>query len=309
MFTKFKALSNFNNFNAFQKFSTKGIRNNFNNKGSGKGSGLLSESRSGSYYLKLGVLGLASGGLIYLTHQAGVNREEKLKSILYSGQTVSKEVTRNRVKNTLAYFSAGLCMTSLLTMAMTKSPRVMNLSFKLSQRPFMCFGLSLASLIVPMIGMKLPNKKENFNIKHFSWIAFNTAISFSICPLIYFTGFSMAAEAALLTAGAVGGLGYIAYISKNDAFLGLNGFLSAGVGVMMAASLGSLFFNSPILHNIWLYGGLALFMAYVLYDVNKIKIKAERADSYDPLSESVSIYMDTINIFVRILMILNDRKK
>ena len=305
MFTKFKAFSNFNNFNAFHKFSTKGIKNNLNNKGSG----LFTGSASGSYYLKLGVLGLASGGLIYLSHQAGVNRDEKLKSILYSGQTVSTEVTRNRVKNTLSYFSAGLCMTSLMTMAMTKSQRIMNFSFKLSQRPFICFGLSLASLIVPMIGMRLPNNKDNFNIKHFSWIAFNAAISFTICPLIYFTGFSMAAEAALLTAGAVGGLGYIAYISKNDAFLGLNGFLSAGLGVMMAASLRSLFFNSPILHNIWLYGGLALFMAYILYDVNKIKIKAERAISYDPLAESISVYMDTINIFIRILMILNDRKK
>ena len=298
MFSKFKSLTNFN---SFQKFSTKGIRNNLNNKETSTGSGFS--------YLKLGVFGVATGGLIYLTHQAGTRRDDALKSYLYSGQTVSSEITTNRVKNTLAYFAGGLCMTSFLTLSMTKSPKVMNVAFKLAQRPVMCLVLSLASLIVPMVGMYMPNTKENFTIKHASWLLFNTAISFSICPLIYVTGFKMASEAALLTGGAVGGLGYVAYMSKNDSFLGLNGFLSAGMGVMMAASIGSMLFNSPVLHNIWLYGGLALFVAYILYDVNQIKIKAERAVAFDPLKESVSVYMDTINIFIRILMILNDRKK
>jgi len=299
MFSKIKSFANFNNLNSFQKFTTRGFRNNLNKKFT---------DGSGFSYLNLGVFGLASGGLIYLTYQAGVKSDEKLKSIISSGQVASKDITRSRIQNTLAYFSAGLTMTSILTMHMTKSPKVMNIALKLSQRPFMCFFLSLASLMIPMIGMTLPNTKENFNIKHISWLSFNGAISFIICPLIYFTGFSMAAEAALLTAGAVGGLGYIAYVSKNDAFLGMGGILSAGAGVMLAASFGSMFLNLPILNNIWLYGGLALFMAYILYDVNKIKVEAERALTFDPLKESIHIYLDFINIFVRILMILKDRK-
>ena len=299
MFSKLKSLTNFNKLNSFQKFATKGCKNNLNSSTTG----------TGFSYLKLGLFGAGATGLIALTYQAGANRDEQLKSYLYSGQTVSAQVTTERVKNTMAYFAGGLCMTSFLTLSMTKSPKVMGVAMKLAQRPIMCFALSLASFIVPLIGMSLPNTKENFAAKHVCWLLFNGAISFSICPLIYMTGFAMASEAALLTGGAVGGLGYVAYMSKNDAFLGLNGFLSAGMGVMVAASLGSMLFNSPIMHNIWLYGGLALFMAYVLYDVNKIKIKAERAVAFDPLRESVSIYMDTINIFVRILMILQNRKQ
>ena len=67
-----------------------------------------------------------------------------------------------------------------------------------------------------------------------------------------------------------------------------------------AYSIGTMFFPEPsALVNVVMYGGLGL-SAIVLYDTQKLHYKAEHAAVYSPY-ESYSLYLDTINIFVRLL--------
>jgi FtsH-binding integral membrane protein len=71
---------------------------------------------------------------------------------------------------------------------------------------------------------------------------------------------------------------------------------------MLGVSLLSMFYpGSPALYNIYLYGGLALFSAFVLYDTQKIIYRAKTDYKYDPINQSLSVYMDAINIFVRMV--------
>ncbi len=303
MFSKLKAFSSYNNLNTFNKFVSKGLRNNLNKK-------IITDSASSSAssYLKYALLGLGIGGLGYLGYQAGTIRDERLKTMLSSANKAHDSIVIQRTKDTLTYFGAGLGLTSILTYGMMRSPTFMNFYGRIASKPIMLLMLTIPTMLLSFYGMSKPATPENMLVKHASWFAFNTLMSFSIAPLVYMAGTQLAAQASLMTAGAVGGLAYVACMSKNDAFLGLNGFLAAGSGVMLACSVASFFTNSALVHNIWLYGGLALFLAYVLYDVNQIRIKAERASVFDPLRESIHIYMDTINIFIRILMILNNKK-
>jgi len=305
MISKIKGFTNVNNFQNFNKYSSRGIRNNFNKKfNSGLGNGTTTAS-----YLKYGLFGLGTAGLVYVTYQAGLSRDEYLKSALYSGSLVHQNIVIQRTKDTLSFFCAGLGLTSLLTYSMMRSPTFLTLYAKVSMRPFMYLFLTIPTMILTVYGINKPALPQNTAIKHISWFAFNSIMSFTIAPFVYMAGAQLAAQASLITAGAVGGLAYVAYVSKNDAFLGMNGFLAAGSGVMLSCAIASFFTNSALINNIWLYGGLALFLAYVLYDVNQIKIKAERTAYFDPMSESIHIYMDTINIFVRILMILDNKRR
>jgi FtsH-binding integral membrane protein len=300
MFSKFKSFSKYSTLQNFNKILSKNINNQnpLNN----------TSSSARSSYLKYILLGLGIGGLSYVSYQGGLARDEHLRNALYNGSRVNQRIVIQRTKDTLAYFGAGLTLTSLLTMGMMRSPFFMNMYAKMSMRPYMLLFLTLPSMMICIYGMKKPAIPQNTAVKHISWFAFNSIMSFTIAPLVLMSGPQLAMQACLLTAGAVGGLAYTAYLSKNDAFLGLNGFLAAGSGVMMACAIASFFTNSALINNIWLYGGLGLFLAYVLYDVNQIKIKAERLPYFDPMGESIHIYMDTINIFVRILMILNNKK-
>ena len=86
-------------------------------------------------------------------------------------------------------------------------------------------------------------------------------------------------------------------------------------GIVFCASIGSAFLPPTTamgagLYSVAMYGGLILFGAFLLYDTQKIINKAERhpvgwgAQPFDPVNASMSIYMDTINIFIRIAQLL-----
>ena len=94
----------------------------------------------------------------------------------------------------------------------------------------------------------------------------------------------------------------------------MGGPLAMGLGVVFAASLGSAFLPATTalgasLYSISLYGGLLLFGGFLLYDTQKIVYRAETHPQYgvrkfDPINASMGIYLDTINIFIRIAQIL-----
>jgi growth hormone-inducible transmembrane protein len=70
-----------------------------------------------------------------------------------------------------------------------------------------------------------------------------------------------------------------------------------------------MFWPSQALFNIWLYGGLLLFSAFTLYDVQKIIHNAKSKASWDPVNESLGIYLDAIILFERFLIIFMNNKK
>jgi growth hormone-inducible transmembrane protein len=80
-------------------------------------------------------------------------------------------------------------------------------------------------------------------------------------------------------------------------------------GCMLGVSLLGMMTGSKALYNIWLYGGLAMAGVYTLYDTQKIIYNAKNQLSYDPINNSLEIYMDSIMFFIRFLILMNDRKK
>ena len=77
---------------------------------------------------------------------------------------------------------------------------------------------------------------------------------------------------------------------------------------MLGIGLINIFYPTPALWNIWLYGGLALFSAMVLFDTQKIIFNAKMQPYFDPINEGLGIYLDSILIFQRFLLIFMNRK-
>lgn len=96
------------------------------------------------------------------------------------------------------------------------------------------------------------------------------------------------------TAGVIGGLSTVAVCAPNDRFLYMGGPLAIGLGVVFAASLGSMFLPATTalgagLYSMSLYGGLLLFSAFLLYDTQRIVHKAENhpphaMQKFDPVN-------------------------
>ena len=95
-------------------------------------------------------------------------------------------------------------------------------------------------------------------------------------------------------------------------------FLVAGLVAVCLASIGSVALPTTairtlsVLENISLYGGLAVFSGFVLWDTQKIIKKAESVHSsrqLSPINDALGIYLDFINLFIRILAIMDSRRR
>ena len=157
----------------------------------------------------------------------------------------------------MGYFAGACSLTGAMMYGMRNSARALNMN------PWLLFALSLGT----MIGTQRVDYEKNWALKNMMYAGFVGTMSASLVPLIHIYSMPIIYDALIATSMTMGSLGVVAYNAPSEQFLNWGGPLSLGLGGLMGASLLSIVYpGSPALTNIWLYGGLALFSAYVLYD-------------------------------------------
>ena len=157
----------------------------------------------------------------------------------------------------------------------------------------------------------MTNYHQSPALKHGLWFSFLTATALGMVPLINMASMPIIYDALFATGFTMGGLGLVAYNAPSEQFLKWGGALGMGMAGMIGISFMQMFFPSPALFNFWLYGGLVLFSAFVLYDVQKLIHSAKSKPYFDPINESLGLYLDAIILFKHFLMIFmnnNSRK-
>jgi len=216
----------------------------------------------------------------------------------FGGAAYAKRV-RSRIMNTYGHLAAGLGMTAGFAVAAFRgglAHRMMNMNPMLLMGGTMmgCIGLSMMTQSTPY---------DN-PMKYVWWTGFNAFIGLSLVPMGMLGG-ALVSQAAVYTAMIVGSLSLVAAASPSDQFLSMGPMLGCGLGVVMAASIGSAFFPaSSMLYNVGLYGGLGVFGLFICYDTQKILYHAQMDKHFDPINREIGIYMHTINIFIRVAQIL-----
>ena len=129
------------------------------------------------------------------------------------------------------------------------------------------------------------------------------------------------ARAGLYTVAMMGSIAFVGATAKTDKYLYLGGPLLAGVAIVAVSGLAPLVLPATAVRtlmwteNIWLYGGLAVFGGFTLYDVQKVLHHARLAErglaKRDAVNESISLELDFLNIFIRMVQILgmSNRRK
>ncbi|KAJ7757527.1 Bax inhibitor family protein [Mycena metata] len=222
---------------------------------------------------------------------------------------------RSLLNSSFAYTGAGLAITAAAARAMFTSGVVYRI---MAANPWVVLGVSLAGGIGSMLGV-FYTPPENTVQKHFFWLTFNAFQAATLSPL-FFLNPAILARAGLYTLGVVGGLSYVGATAANDKYLMLGGPLLAGVSVVALSTLAPLILpvtavrTLAVTEAIYLYGGLAVFGGFVLYDTQKILAHARLAEQgrmkRDPINEAIGLQLDMINIFIRLVQILsmNNRK-
>src|SRR4051812_33884533 len=101
------------------------------------------------------------------------------------------------------------------------------------------------------------------------------------------------------TAAILGVMATIATVSKRD-FSGLGKWLFAGVLVILVAAAANIFLQIPALYLTISVVAIAIFSAYILYDVQQIINGGET----NYISATLNIYLDVYNIFSNLLALL-----
>jgi FtsH-binding integral membrane protein len=186
-------------------------------------------------------------------------------------------------------------------------------SFRLmSANPWLVLGVGLVGSIGTMYGT-MATSPSNYVQKYALWTAFNGTQALLLSPL-FFMNPAILARAGLYTAGMMGSIAFVGATAKTDKYLYLGGPLLAGVAIVALSGLAPLVVPATaartlmFTENIWLYGGLAVFGGFTLYDVQKVLNHARMAERglipKDPVNESISLELDFINIFIRMVQIL-----
>ncbi|KAK6435342.1 hypothetical protein LTR95_008468 [Oleoguttula sp. CCFEE 5521] len=187
----------------------------------------------------------------------------------------------------------------------------------MAANPWLVLGIGLVGSIGSMM-ICYNTKPENYLVKYSAWTAFNLTQAALLSPMLFFSP-AILARAGLYTVGVMGSIAFVGATAKQEKYLYLGAPLLAGVAVVALSGLAPLVLpvtavrSLAFTQNLWLYGGLAVFCGFTLYDVQKILSHARQAQagyrSKDVVNESISLELDFINIFVRMVQILSMQQR
>ncbi|KAL8277744.1 hypothetical protein RQP46_009866 [Phenoliferia psychrophenolica] len=219
------------------------------------------------------------------------------------------------LNSTFRWTGAGLLITALTAKLLHGNGTALRI---MQLNPWVAMGGGLVLSIGSMMGVYATDADSP---AHYAcWALFTATQGLTLSPM-YFLNPAILARAGLYTAGALGGLCYVGATAESEKFLYIGGPLMAGLGVLIVGSLAPMLMprmavrTMSILENVTAYGGVALFSGFILYDTQKILKHAKLAEMgrmpRDPVRESVSLIIDAINLFVRIVQVLmlQQRKK
>ncbi|XP_071318351.1 growth hormone-inducible transmembrane protein [Trachinotus anak] len=245
-----------------------------------------------------------------------------LGALCYYGLGMSNEIgaiekaviwpqyVKDRIHSTYMYFAGSVGLTALSAVAVSRTPALMGLMMRGS---WLAIGATFAAMIGAGMLVRSISYEHSPVPKHLAWMFHAGVMGAVIAPLTLLGG-PLMMRAAWYTAGIVGGLSTVAMCAPSEKFLNMGGPLAVGFGVVFASSLGSMFLPPTSafgagLYSVAIYGGLVLFSMFLLYDTQKVIKRAEThplygVQKYDPINACMGIYMDTLNIFMRLVMIL-----
>ncbi|KZT54749.1 hypothetical protein CALCODRAFT_411768, partial [Calocera cornea HHB12733] len=225
------------------------------------------------------------------------------------------EGERSFLNETFWYVGGGLTLTAGLARYFHSTGFSLRI---MAANPWLVLGVGLVGSIGTMMGT-LWTDPDNTVLKHTFFTAFQACQAATLSPIFFMFPPAIIARAALYTVGLVGALAYVGATAKNDQYLYMGGPLLAGLVVVALSSLAPMVLPATAMRTlavteaVSLYGGLAVFGGFVLFDTQKVLAHARLAEAgrikRDPVKESISLELDFINIFIRMLQILGMQQR
>lgn len=265
------------------------------------------------------------GGVVPSVNQGDLMRRLIVGGAMVGGAVVALNMVFNRetredggmppyerqyLNDTFMHTGLGIGIIGLSARALFQSGFVYRM---MATNPWVVMIGGLGLSIGTMMGTRMVDP-DNYIPKYALWTAFNATQGAFVAPLLFMAPPALIARAGLYTLAMMGSISFIGATAKQEKYLYLGGPLLAGVALVAVSGFAPLVLPATAVRtlafteNIWLYGGLAVFGGFTLYDVQKVLHHARMAErgliKKDAVNESISLELDFLNIFIRMVQIL-----
>ncbi|CCD13461.1 unnamed protein product [Trypanosoma congolense IL3000] len=170
------------------------------------------------------------------------------------------------------------------------------------------FWLPMAAGFVPLLWLSYA-PPQNPTLKMGLFFSFTVLEGMALAPLIASSMVKGVLGTAVVLTGAVFcGFSAGAYLAPRASLLALQGPLFGMLLGMVAISVLNIFYPTAFAHSIILYGGLALFSLMVSVDTQAM-IERARCGAGDVVQDAMQMFLNVVNIFVRIAQILGSGER
>lgn len=183
---------------------------------------------------------------------------------------------------------------------------------------FLMFGTPLGKSVpffVPMIGGFVPllwlsfAPPQNPTLKLALFFSFTVLEGMALAPLVAVTmAKGVLGTAVVLTGAVFFGFSAASFLAPRASLLALQGPLFGMLMGMVAISILNLFYPTVFAHSLILYGGLAIFSMFVAVDTQAM-IERARCGAGDHVQDALQMFLNVVNIFVRIAQILGSASR
>lgn len=226
-----------------------------------------------------------------------------------SKREVTNEAFAVLIKNVYAWMTLALSVTGIAAMYVSNNQAILNFMFSNIALPM---GLIIGELVLAVV-FTARFSKLSFNAASilFGLYALLTGVSLGFIFLLY-TKESIAST-FFITAGTFGAMSLFGYFTKKD-LSPWGRYLLMGLLGIIIASVVNWFMQSTRLMWITTYVGVVVFVLLTAYDTQKIKNMLAESDEVNEgslklaLYGSFMLYLDFINLFIKLLRIFGKRK-
>jgi FtsH-binding integral membrane protein len=162
-----------------------------------------------------------------------------------------------------------------------------------------------------LIWIQMDQDKLNYPKRTFEISLFGTLQGISIGPLIKQVADidnTVIYKALICTSIIFASFSISALVAKRRSYIYLTGFLTSSLLMFSIMGIMNIFYRSSQLYDIYLFGSLFVFSGFVIVDT-QIIIEKTINGSRDVAGHAVSLFLDALNIFIRILIILSKSNK
>lgn len=220
-----------------------------------------------------------------------------------------KSIVNSVMKNVFTLMTLALAATGAISYIVSNNIQIIKAI--LENQPLF-WGLIIGELVLVMVLSAMINR-ISFTTALILFALYSVINGVTLAPLfIVFTAESIA-SALFVTAGTFGAMAIFGYITKFD-LSGIGKILIMALFGLIIASIVNIFLASSQMEMIINYAGVLIFTGLTAYDTQKIKnLVQENINNENIIPKlsvigSLTLYLDFINLFIKLLQLMGKRK-